>query len=221
MRSPRRIDVQQKQGNQLFPVFLKLNQLHTLLVGAGSVGLEKLSAILRNSPEASVTVVSIAVSDEVRELARHYGKVSIVQRQFIPSDLNGADLVIVATADSALNRSVLRLAKARGLLVNVADQPDMCDFYLGSIVQKGHLKIGISTNGKSPTMARRLKQVLNEALPEELDEALHNMNKIRDLLKGDLAFKVQKLNQITQLMIDIEKGQISDKDQGQNWFKKP
>ena len=91
-------------------------------------------------------------------------------------------------------------------LVNVADTPALCDFYLGSIVQKGHLKIAISTNGKSPTAAKRIKQVLQESLPDELDEVLENLNKIRNELKGNFGYKVKKMNAITKVL--VEKGTV-------------
>jgi siroheme synthase-like protein len=87
-------------------------------------------------------------------------------------------------------------------LINVADKPELCDFYLGSIVQKGNLKIAISTNGKSPTIAKRLKEVLNEGLPGELDTTLEQMSRLRNTLKGDFAEKVKTLNEITSVLID-------------------
>jgi siroheme synthase-like protein len=86
-------------------------------------------------------------------------------------------------------------------LINVADTPELCDFYLGSIVQKGHLKIAISTNGKSPTIAKRIKQVLQEAIPDSLNEVLDKLQIIRDRLKGDFSEKVKQLNQITEVLV--------------------
>jgi siroheme synthase-like protein len=91
-------------------------------------------------------------------------------------------------------------AKLKGILINVADKPDLCDFYLGSVVQKGNLKVAISTNGKSPTIAKRLKEVLNETLPQELDSLLDNMQNIRNQMKGDFTEKVKQLNEITKTL---------------------
>ena len=76
--------------------------------------------------------------------------------------------------------------------------PSYCDFYLGSIVKKGNLKIAISTNGKSPTIAKRLKDMLNEVIPDEIDEVLQNMHVIRNKLSGNFNDKVNKLNHITR-----------------------
>ncbi|WP_448698907.1 TSUP family transporter [Mucilaginibacter sp. AW1-3] len=189
-------------GNQLFPVFLKLNELHTVLVGAGNVGLEKLNAILVNSPLAKVTVVAEVVSEEVYQLAGKFQQVIVRKKSFTEDDLNQADLVIVATDNPALNTYIREVARQHNLLLNVADKPDLCDFYLGSIVQKGDLKVAISTNGKSPTVAKRIKEVLNDNLPEELDITLQQMSQLRDTLSGDFASKVKKLNEISSVLIE-------------------
>ena len=152
-------------NNHLFPVFLKLEDLRVLLVGAGKVGLEKLTSLLTNSPAVSVHIVATDVSDDVRKLAASHANVVIEKRNFHPVDLEDKDLVIVAVNDKEESLRIRQLAKENKLLVNVADTPELCDFYLSSIVQKGNLKIAISTNGKSPTIAKRIKEVLHEAFP--------------------------------------------------------
>jgi len=188
------------QGNQLFPVFIKLYELHTVVIGGGPVGLEKLTAILGNSTQAKVTVIAREIIDELKEFVADFPLVEVKQKVFEPYDLNGANLVVAATNDNVLNVEIREAAKLRGLLVNVADKPELCDFYLGSIVQKGDLKIAISTNGKSPTIAKRLKEVLKESLPEELDTTLQQMNSLRNTLQGDFSDKVKKLNEVTEIL---------------------
>ena len=108
---------------------------------------------------------------------------------------------MLATENRETNQRIRRLAKSRNISVNVADTPDLCDFYLGSVVKKGQLKIGISTNGQSPTFAKRLRQILEEALPEETNDLLLNLRALRDNLKGDFQYKVQKLNEYTSQLI--------------------
>jgi siroheme synthase-like protein len=193
------------EGNQLFPVFLKLNTLHTVLIGGGLVGLEKLTAMLANSTDARVTVVGITILPELSVFAASFSNVKIIQKEFEPRDLDEADLVVAATNNPDLNELIRIEAKKRKLLVNFADKPDLCDFYLGSIVKKGDLKIAISTNGKSPTVAKRLKEVLNDNLPVELNETLQNMQALRNTLNGDFASKVKKLNQVTSSLITKKK----------------
>lgn len=188
-------------GNELFPVFLKLNELHLVLVGAGKTGLEKLAAITKNSPGVHITVVAEEISEGVRKLAQNFANIRLSQKSFEATDLDMADIVFVAANNPGLDAEIREQARQRKLLVNFADKPALCDFYLGSVVQKGNLKLGISTNGKSPTLAKRLKEVLDDALPEELEETLDNLNKIRNMLKGDFTDKVKELNAITELLV--------------------
>ena len=190
--------INHKQTNRLFPVFLKLENLSVLIVGGGKIGLEKLSAILSNSPETSIKLVSITISEEIRELALAYSNIELRERVFLPVDADDRDVVIIAIDDKKESKRIRDIVKTKKKLVNVADKPEICDFYMGSIVQKGNLKIGISTNGKSPTIAKKLKDLFNELLPEEIDELLDNMQEIRSKLKGDFTDKVNRLNDITK-----------------------
>lgn len=187
--------------NTLFPIYVKLDQINTLLIGGGPVGLEKLQALLSNSPNAKVKIVARDVIDEIVVLVNSNNLLSLEIRDFEEQDLVGIDLLIMATNDPDFNEEVKQLAKTRNLLVNVADKPDLCDFYLGSVVQKGNLKIGISTNGKSPTIAKRLKEFLNDLLPEEIDETLNLMSSYRNSLKGDFQRKVTVLNAHTESLL--------------------
>ncbi len=183
--------------NTLFPIFLKLESIRTLIVGGGNVGLEKLSSILKNCPDARVTVVARTVHPDLRSLVRRHQQVVLEERNFRMWDLWSTDLLLLATENRATNENILKYAKARGLLVNVADTPDCCDFYLGSVVTKGDLKIGISTNGKSPTFAKRFREFLEEMVPDDTQQVLDNMNHIREHVKGDFQEKVRVLNEVT------------------------
>jgi len=185
-----------KEQNTLFPVFLKLEKLNLLVVGGGNVGEEKLTAVLNNSPEAKVRLVAAKVFPPVRELLEKHN-IPYLEKPFDETDLEGIDLAIVAINDKEISAQIHAACKAKGVLTNVADKPALCDFYLGSIVQKGNLKIAISTNGKSPTISKRVKEVLNDTFPDEIDNLLDNMEKIRNSLKGDFSEKIRQLNSIT------------------------
>lgn len=187
--------------NQLFPVFLKLNTLRVLLVGAGNVGLEKLSSLLNNSPACQITIVAEEISVAVLAVAQGYSNIKLQERSFDVSDLDDADLVMVATNNHPLNEVIRQEARKRKLLANFADKPALCDFYLGSVVKKGDLKVAISTNGKSPTMAKRIREDLENALPDDVDTAIQQLHQVRNNLNGSFAEKVRKLNQITEVMI--------------------
>lgn len=187
--------------NELYPIFLKVHQLETLLVGAGFVGLEKLTFLLKSSPQAKVTVVSIEISDEIREIAEKNANIQLVQNAYHPRYLERKHMVIAATNFPEVNKTIYQEAKSKYLLVNVADTPEYCDFYLGGIVTKGNVKIAISTNGKSPTTAKRLRQLLEETIPEDINEMVENINRYRDTLKGDFEYKVEALNKLTEGLI--------------------
>lgn len=208
----------QENTSQLFPVFIKLNQLNTLLVGAGNVGLEKISALLANSPDAKIKVVATTVSDELRSFVARFAGVSIHTKNYETSDLDDADIVFVASNNHILNQQIRAEANARNLLVNFADKPELCDFYLGSVVQKGDLKIGISTNGKSPTIAKRLREVLSDSLPNELNRTLQNMSELRSALSGDFTQKVQELNRITEVLVSGDKKKNSFAERNIKWL---
>lgn len=184
--------------NLLFPVFLKMEQLRLLIVGGGKVGLEKLSAVLSNSPGTEICLVASEISTDLRALAEPFNNVKLMERLFLPGDADACDLAIIAVNDPQESKRIRDVLRNRGKLVNVADQPALCDFYLGSIVQKGNLKLAVSTNGKSPTVAKRLKEWLNDVLPEEIDLLLDHMQQIREGLKGDFQSKVERLNAITK-----------------------
>lgn len=189
-----------KESNTLFPVFLKLEQLRLLIIGAGNVGLEKLNAVLHNSPDTDITVVAENIKEGVKVLAERHPNIRLIQDSYHEALLDDVQLVVVAVDNKELGALIRADAHSRGLLVNVADTPDLCDFYLGSIVKKGNLKVAISTNGKSPTIAKRLKETFNEVIPEEMDDVLLNMEKIRTRLNGNFASKVHELNHITKTL---------------------
>ena len=188
--------------NHLFPVFLKLETLRVLVVGGGKVGLEKLTAIIHNSPKTQVRLVALEISEAVQDFSITRSNIELVEKPFDAGDLDGIDLVVAAVDDPETSLQIRNAAKEVGKLVNVADKPELCDFYLGSVVQKGDLKIAISTNGKSPTTAKRLREVLHEALPAELTSVIDNLHKIRTRLNGNFESKVKKLNKITSVLVE-------------------
>jgi uncharacterized protein len=206
-------------GNVLFPVFLKLERLHTVIIGGGMVGTEKVTAILANSPAAKLKVVAPLISSHIQLLAIKHPQIQLLQKPYEANDLKGADLVIAAVNDPILSEQVVIDAREMKILVNAADKPMLCDFYLSSIVNKGHLKIAISTNGKSPTVAKRLKEVIGEMIPEEMESVLDNVQLIREGMHGDFEEKVKKLNAITNVLVDKNREEEKDKPQKKHWQK--
>ena len=185
------------ERNELYPVFLKLHNLSVLIVGGGNVGLEKLSFLLKSSPNANVEVVATRFLPELVTLAETHPSVKLTQKKFRKKMLKKRHMVIACTDDLKVNKRVYELSRKRYLICNIADTPDLCDYYLGGIVTKGNLKIAISTNGKSPTTAKRLREFFEEVIPEDINTMVQNLNDYRSTLKGDFEDKVQKMNEIT------------------------
>lgn len=186
--------------NELFPVFLKLNELKLLIVGGGYVGLEKVTAVLENSPHTEITLVAPEIRAEIVAFSKEYPNLKLVYKPYDLNDLTEKQLVIVATNFKEINKQIKADCKRQRLLCNVADTPSECDFYLSSVVKKGSLKLAISTNGKSPTVAKRIREVLEDTFPDELETVLGNLVKIRATLKGDFTNKVLRLNDLTAIL---------------------
>jgi siroheme synthase-like protein len=182
--------------NPLYPVFLRLDKLRILVVGAGPVGLEKLTSLRGCAPEATITVVAPLVHPEIEALADE-SAIDLKRREVQPGDLETCDLVFLAANNRKLHETYSALARQRNLLCNVADTPDLCDFYLGSIVNKGQLRIAISTNGKSPTLAKRLRELLEDVIPDSINKTLDSLRAIRDRLAGDFETKIREMDKVT------------------------
>jgi precorrin-2 dehydrogenase/sirohydrochlorin ferrochelatase len=187
-----------EERNELYPVFLKLQQLNVLIVGGGNVGLEKLSFMLKSSPHANVEVVAPRFLPELESLVTQYPSVKLTAKKFNRWMLRKRHMVIACTDDLKVNKRVFDLCRKRHLICNIADTPQLCDYYLGGIVTKGNVKIAISTNGKSPTTAKRLRELFEEIIPDDINTMVENLNEYRKTLKGNFEEKVQKMNEITE-----------------------
>jgi len=186
--------------NELYPIFLKVSELNVLIVGGGNVGFEKITFLLKSSPNANVTIVAEEFIEQFSGLDSRF-KVDKIISKYDDSFLEGKHIVISATDKTEVNMQVYKDCKSRNLLVNVADNPEYCDFYLGGIVTKGNVKLAISTNGKSPTTAKRLRQFFEEVLPDDMNDLVENLNMYRNSIKSSFEDKVKKLNQLTEELI--------------------
>ncbi|HTW23000.1 MAG TPA: bifunctional precorrin-2 dehydrogenase/sirohydrochlorin ferrochelatase [Candidatus Baltobacteraceae bacterium] len=163
----------------LFPAFLKLAGRRCLVAGAGPVAEEKIEGLLRAG--ADVRVVAPEATRRIRELARRK-RLRWNEREFRASDLSGTFLVVAATSSPSLHAKIYRQARRRGVLCNVVDDPEHCDFYYGSVVQRGALQIAISTAGRSPALAQRLRKKFEKEFGAEYEEWLDELGKMRERL---------------------------------------
>lgn len=189
------------ERNNLYPIFLKTHQLQILIVGGGYVALEKMSFLLKSSPDANVTLVAPFFREETKEFAAKF-HIPIIDDTYKKPYLKNKQIVIATTDHLDVNIQVYKDCKSKNILVNVADNPPYCDFYMGGIVTKGNVKIAISTNGKSPTTAKRLRQFFEDIIPDDIDDLVKNINEYRKTLKGNFEYKVATLNEFTKSLID-------------------
>ena len=150
-----------------FPAFFDLSAQKVLIVGGGEVALRKLALLERTG--AKVTVVACEVLPELRERAAA-GKINVAVREFVPGDLDGARLVIVATSRRAVNRWIAALSEARGIPVNVVDDREASRFIVPALIDRDPVLVAISTGGTSPVLARRLRERLEALIPKRLGE---------------------------------------------------
>ena len=172
----------------LFPMFVKLAGRRVVVVGGGEIAAGKMEALL--GAEAKVVVVSPAVNAQVAGFVRER-KIEWLPKEFSADDLEGAFLVIAATSVPSVNDSVYRAADSLGLLCNAVDDIENCHFYYGSVVQRGDLQIAISTNGKSPALAQRLRKELEGQFGPEYENWLEWLGAARDVLRSSGASQVQ------------------------------
>jgi precorrin-2 dehydrogenase/sirohydrochlorin ferrochelatase len=163
----------------LFPMFLKLAGKQCLVVGAGKVGEPKIGGLIDTG--ASVHVVAIAASGQVREWA-DAGKIELELRSFSENDLDGKFLAVAATASESLNKLIYREAQRRGVLCNVVDVPEYCDFFYPAVVRRGDLQIAISTAGQSPSLAQKIRKQLEMQFGEGYAAWVEQLGETRRLI---------------------------------------
>jgi len=165
----------------LFPIFVKLEGRLVVVVGGGAVAEGKIPGLL--SGEARVRVIAPAVTPKIAEWVR-FAKIDWLPKSFDPADLQNAFLVISATSAPGVNEAVFLEAESRGILCNAVDDIEHCHFYYGAVVQRGDLQIAISTNGKSPALAQRLRQELEAQFGPEYETWLQWLWAARETLRS-------------------------------------
>jgi len=180
----------------LFPMFMKLQGRQCLVVGAGRIGEPKIEGLL--STGARIRVVALEASPAVREWARE-GKLELELRAFSSDDLDGAFLAVVATNSRTLNERVYHEAQRRGVLCNVVDVPDLCDFFYPAVVRRGDLQIAVSTAGQSPSLAQKIRQQLEKQFGPGYTDWVAELGETRKLILASDLDKERKLELLHSL----------------------
>ncbi|MGA7292472.1 MAG: bifunctional precorrin-2 dehydrogenase/sirohydrochlorin ferrochelatase [Terriglobales bacterium] len=180
----------------LFPMFLKLESKPCLIVGAGKVGEPKIGGLIETG--ANIHVVALDARAKVREWA-NAGKIELELRRFSDSDLDEKFIVVVAMASPSLNEQIYRQAHRRGVLCNVVDVPEYCDFFYPAIVRRGDLQIAISTAGQSPSLAQKLRQQLERQFGPGYASWIARLGETRKLILASDLDKERKLELLHSL----------------------
>jgi precorrin-2 dehydrogenase/sirohydrochlorin ferrochelatase len=168
-------------------VALQLRSQPILIVGGGSVAADRLRAVLTASTKpSSITLVSprhrLCPEVSFRLFDENWGVV-YQNRDFVESDLDGQWLVLTAIDDPAVSRRIYGLCRERRILVNVADVPPECDFFFGSVIRRGPLQVMVSTQGKGPRVAARIRRMIDDALPANVGAAIESVGELRKGLR--------------------------------------
>jgi len=165
----------------LMPIFVKLEGRLVVVIGGGRIAEEKITILLKS--RAHVRVISPSITPSIAQRVRNL-EIAWLPKDYEAGDLEGAYTVIAATSDVAVNAQVFEEAEARGILCNAVDDPQHCHFYYGALVQRGDLQIAISTNGKSPALAQRLRKELEAQFGPEYEAWVEWLGAARELLRA-------------------------------------
>jgi siroheme synthase-like protein len=186
--------------NDLFPVFLRLNRRRALVVGGGTMASLRSRQLL--AAGARVTVISPLVSPAIRNLAAD-GSIELHERAFVPGDVTADFFIVIgATEEPEVQAALAKEAERRGLLYNVVDDVAHCNFFSPAVVERGDLKIAISTNGRSPVLARRLREELEAALPVTVGSWVKQLGVLRQRLKFEIPVDMGTRKQIIEEVIE-------------------
>jgi len=178
-----------KKNYPYYPVYLDIEERSVVIIGGGSVCARKADAMMKYG--ARVTIVSPQVTGEIEQWLSD-GRLTVRRKAYEESDLPGAVIVIASTDDPCVNARVARDCRRRKIPVNVVDVTHLCDFIIPAIVERGSIQIAVSTGGKSPALARRLKEDLQKLVGLEYDEVNQLMGGLRTAAKKTLATDIER-----------------------------
>ncbi|MGB7598976.1 MAG: bifunctional precorrin-2 dehydrogenase/sirohydrochlorin ferrochelatase [Candidatus Sulfotelmatobacter sp.] len=202
--------------SHLFPMFLKLEGKRCLVVGAGKVGEPKIGGLIGTG--AFIQVIALEASDAVHGWARD-NKITLGLRTFAAEDLDGVSLAVVATASRSVNEAIYREAQRRGVLCNVVDVPEYCDFYYPAVVRSGDLQIAVSTSGQSPSLAQKIRQQLERQFGPGYARWVAELGATRKLVLGS-DLDPQRKRELLQSLASREALEAALAEESANTFAK-
>ena len=159
-----------------FPMYMDMNACRVLVVGGGVIASEKLAKLLDFTQE--ITVIALALDSSTQKLIDTY-QLTFHRRAYQYGDIEGFDMVIVATDTPTLHHAIYEESRGSRILVNSVDNTAYCDFIFPSYVQKGDLTVAFSTGGASPAFAKQIRRYFEQALPDSIGDFLKQMKSLR------------------------------------------
>ncbi|MGZ8779072.1 MAG: precorrin-2 dehydrogenase/sirohydrochlorin ferrochelatase family protein [Thermoanaerobaculia bacterium] len=178
-----------KKKYPYYPVYLDIEERNVLIIGGGNVCARKAETMMKYG--AHVTIVSPDFTDEIQHWAKE-GVLKLRQKAYEEADLTGASIVIASTDDPCINARIARDCRRRKIPVNVVDVTHLCEFIVPAIVERGTIQIAVSTGGKSPALARTLKEDLQKFVGPEYDEVNQVLGSLRTAAKKILPTDVDR-----------------------------
>ena len=176
-----------------FPFFVDVENLHGIIIGGGHIALEKVERLAVFN--AKLTLVAPEIRDEIRQ----YTDVELIEEEYRREHLESADYVIAATDIRALNEQIYADAKSRGLLINVVDVPEKCDFIFPSVLKRGKLVVGVSSSGAGPQVAIRLRKEIEKLIPDDIEQTLDFLAEERIRAKKEIPNPVERKKYLIEL----------------------
>ncbi|MCB1190727.1 MAG: bifunctional precorrin-2 dehydrogenase/sirohydrochlorin ferrochelatase [Leptospiraceae bacterium] len=188
--------------SKLFPVFLNLDEKDVLVVGGGNVALEKLISLRMTG--AMITLIAKEISEKTREYIKSFNRITVLEREIETRDLDDRFLIFAATNNSTLNAELRKYAKQKKIWINAVDDPPNCDFYSASVVDKGPIRIAISTNGGFPGISKVLRKALEIVLPDTDKDSFQKLFGIRKKLQETITNSKERSKVLKEVIATIE-----------------
>ncbi|MDK2919069.1 MAG: precorrin-2 dehydrogenase [Candidatus Petromonas sp.] len=187
-----------------YPIMLNISGKKCTVVGGGKVAERKVDSLLLYG--ANVQVISPSITERLNNYSKE-DKIYLIRRKYQYGDLKGSFLVYAATDNDYINRQCLEECRERGIILNVVDKPEMCDFIVPANVRRGDLNISISTNGKSPALSRKIREELEKKYPEEYSKYIDILGEIRDMVKKE----VRDIHHRREIFFELVYSDVIDK----------
>lgn len=182
----------------VFPIFIDLKGKKCVVVGGGKVAARKIETLLQF--DSNIIVISPAVCERVQEL-KWEGRVVVIKKKYSEEDIEGAFMVIAATNDMKINEKVYNNAIENGTFVNVVDSPEKCTFIFPSVVKRQDLVVGISTSGGYPALSKKLRQKVEQLLPESYGNILETLKDCRRRAEAEVQ-NIDKRKELLNRILD-------------------